>query len=253
MQQKPLMMTRLNESSGGALKKYELFFTGCPGLYAFIRYELANALARPFPGAIGYLLRSKLWRGLIGRCGTGVKFGVNVAIRHPGKIWMGNQTAIDDNVLLCARGATDKGSFTIGDDVLLARGSVIQVKFGQLSIGDHVVIGMHSHLIASGSIRIGSNVMTGPMCYIGGSRHGISRNGIPMIDQDTTTRGPTIIEDDVWLGSSVSVLDGVHIGKGAVVGTGAVVTKDVPPYAIVGGVPAKVIEYRPEPSEVVAA
>ena len=248
MHQKPLMMNRLNESSGSALKKYELFFTGRPGIRGFIRYELANAFARPFPGAIGYLLRSKLWPGLLSHCGTSVQFGVNVAIRHPGKIRIGDKTAIDDHVLLCARGVTAKGSLSIGNNSLLTRGSVIQVKHGNLSIGNHVVIGMHSHLIASGSISIGSNVMTGPMCYIGGSRHGILRNGTPMIDQDTTTRGPTIIEDDVWLGSSVSILDGVRISQGAVVGSGAVVTRDVPPYAIVGGVPATVIGNRPEPT-----
>ena len=246
MQEKPLMMTRLNSEPGGALKKYEMFFTGRSGWRALARYELANGLARPFPGAVGYVLRRLLWPGLFRYCGRGVQFGVDVAIRHPGKIQVGERTAIDDHVLLCARGVECEEGFTIGKDVLLARGSVIQVKHGTLSIGNHVVVGMHSHLIASGDIRVGSNVMTGPMCHIGGSRHGVERNGTPMIDQDTTTRGPTIVEDDVWLGASVCVLDGVRVHAGAVVGSGAVVTKDVPSYAIVAGVPAKVIGTRPQ-------
>lgn len=58
------------------------------------------------------------------------------------------------------------------------------------------------------------------------------------------TNGPIIIDDDVWLADNVTVMSGVHIGQGAVVAAGAVVTKDVPPYAIVGGVPAKLIKYR---------
>ena len=58
---------------------------------------------------------------------------------------------------------------------------------------------------------------------------------------------PIIIDNDIWIGASVIVLNGVHIGPGAVVAAGAVVTKDVPPYAIVGGVPARVIRYRFEP------
>ena len=60
-------------------------------------------------------------------------------------------------------------------------------------------------------------------------------------------KGDIIVEDDVWIGCRVTVLSGVHIGQGAVVAAGALVTKDVPPYAIVGGVPAKVIKYRFEP------
>lgn len=56
--------------------------------------------------------------------------------------------------------------------------------------------------------------------------------------------GPTIIDDDVWIGYGATVLGGVHIGQGAVVGARALVTKDVPPYAVVGGVPARLIHYR---------
>lgn len=60
-------------------------------------------------------------------------------------------------------------------------------------------------------------------------------------------KGSIIIDDDVWIGYGATILSGVHIGQGAVVAAGAVVTSDVPPYAIVGGVPAKVIKYRFEP------
>ena len=64
---------------------------------------------------------------------------------------------------------------------------------------------------------------------------------------EATTKGSIVIEDDVWIGEKSIILSGIHIGQGAVVAAGAVVTKDVPPYAIVGGVPAKVIKYRFEP------
>lgn len=63
-------------------------------------------------------------------------------------------------------------------------------------------------------------------------------------DENDTTKGNIIVDDDVWIGYRASILSGVHIGQGAVIAAGAVVTKDVPPYAIVGGVPAKVIKYR---------
>lgn len=65
----------------------------------------------------------------------------------------------------------------------------------------------------------------------------------PLKDGKRTYKGITV-KDDVWIGTNATILPGVTIGKGAIVGAGAVVTKDVPPYAIVGGVPAKVIKYR---------
>ena len=65
--------------------------------------------------------------------------------------------------------------------------------------------------------------------------------------QEGVSKGDIIVDDDVWIGYGATIMSGVHIGQGAVVAAGAVVTKDVPPYAIVGGVPAKVIKYRFEP------
>lgn len=62
--------------------------------------------------------------------------------------------------------------------------------------------------------------------------------------REATSKGNIIVDDDVWIGFNAIILSGVHIGQGAIVAAGAVVTKDVPPYAIVGGVPAKVIRYR---------
>ena len=61
---------------------------------------------------------------------------------------------------------------------------------------------------------------------------------------ESTTKGPIIVEDDVWIGYGAIVMSGVHIGQGAIIAAGSVVTKDIPPYAIVGGIPAKVIKYR---------
>ena len=68
-----------------------------------------------------------------------------------------------------------------------------------------------------------------------------------MAPHEALSRGPIVVEDDVWIGTRVMILSGVRIGQGAIIAAGSVVNKDVPPYAIVGGVPAKVIKYRFSP------
>lgn len=101
-------------------------------------------------------------------------------------------------------------------------------------------------------VVIGNYCSIGPECvFMTGGEHrhdGLStypfRVKLGLCENESVTRGPIVLEDDVWLGFRATVMSGVRIGKGAVVAAGAVVTKDVPPYAIVGGVPAKVIKYR---------
>lgn len=94
------------------------------------------------------------------------------------------------------------------------------------------------------SATIGNNVMIAPNVAILSSTHSYERLDIPMVDQDDIFGLPPVIEDDVWIGRNVVIKHGVTIGKGAIVGACSLVTKDVPSYAIVGGVPAKVIKYR---------
>ncbi len=83
-------------------------------------------------------------------------------------------------------------------------------------------------------------------CYLGGGRYYIDRVDIPIMEQGVYTRGRLTIGDDVWLGAGAVVLDGVKVGKGCIIGAGAVVTKDLPDYSIAAGVPAKVIKSRIE-------
>lgn len=111
-----------------------------------------------------------------------------------------------------------------------------------ISIGDYSGIGAYS-IIGKGTI-IGKHVMMGEQCFIYTRNHIFSRTDIPMIEQGMDSFEPVIIGDDVWIGSRVTILPGVRIGMGAILGAGAVVTKDVPDYAVVGGNPAKVFKFR---------
>jgi maltose O-acetyltransferase len=115
-----------------------------------------------------------------------------------------------------------------------------------ISIGDNVYFNVHVRLIAKGdaSITIGKNVMIGSYTYIFTTQHTFERRDIPIRKQKNIYKS-IIIEDDCWIGTNVVILPGIKIKKGAIVGAGSVVTKDVPAYTIVGGVPAKIIKKRP--------
>jgi len=111
-----------------------------------------------------------------------------------------------------------------------------------LSISDNSGIGINAKLY--GEIVIGKNVMMGPDCVIYTRNHEFSDISIPMNEQGFHEAEIVIIGDDVWIGGQVIILPGVKIGNHSVIGAGAVVTKNVPEYAIVGGNPAKIIRYR---------
>ena len=110
------------------------------------------------------------------------------------------------------------------------------------TLGDFSGIGKRSEI--QGPTYIGKNVMMGPECRVYTNNHAHSRIDIPMREQGFSETQPVYIGDDVWIGARVIILPGVRIGKGVIIGAGAVVAKDVPDYAIVGGVPAEVKKYR---------
>ncbi len=109
-----------------------------------------------------------------------------------------------------------------------------------IEIGDNFYINVGCHLL--GKIKIGNNVIIGPKTVMWGRDHGVARN--ELIRKQAHIKEPIVIGNDVWIGANVTVLKGVHISDGAVVGAGSVVVKDIPPYSIAVGNPARVIKMR---------
>jgi len=136
-----------------------------------------------------------------------------------------------------------KGIIRLGDKVTLGPAVIIESRGGQVQIGSRMGIGPFCVIYGHGGLEIGSDCMIASHVVFVPENHCFDRLDVPMREQGGTRRGIRI-GDDVWLATQVVVLDGVHIGKGAVVGAGAVVTRDIPEYAIAHGVPAKVVGYR---------
>lgn len=112
-----------------------------------------------------------------------------------------------------------------------------------VTFGERVSLNRNTMITAKAPITIGNHVLIGPNVVINSGNHGYASKETPM-DSQGHTLSPICIEDDVWIGANAVILSGVTLGKGCIVGAGAVVTKDVEPYSIVGGVPAKKISER---------
>jgi acetyltransferase-like isoleucine patch superfamily enzyme len=120
--------------------------------------------------------------------------------------------------------------------------------FDTITVGDDVYLGPGSSLRATESeIIIGNKVLFGPQVSLIGGDHNTSVNGKFMYDvhdKRPEDDQAIVLEDDVWIGTGATILKGVTIGRGSIVAAKALVIKDVPPYAIVGGIPAKRIKWR---------
>ena len=121
---------------------------------------------------------------------------------------------------------------------------IIRTYQGLVVIGENTQLNPFTVIYGGNSIHIGNNVMIAPHCMIAAGNHDYVQTDIPMRFAGTVTKGPIVIEDNVWIGANCTITDGVRIGRDAVVAANSLVNKNVDPYAIVGGVPAKVIGSR---------
>jgi maltose O-acetyltransferase len=128
-----------------------------------------------------------------------------------------------------------------------------KAKFGLgdgIEIGDNSGIGTNaqiSNVAGCGEVILGRDIMMGPDIFILVHSHNHSDVSKPMNSQGEITKR-VIINDDVWIGARVIIMPGIIIGKGSIIGAGSVVTKDVLPYSVVGGVPARLIKWRIKPN-----
>jgi acetyltransferase-like isoleucine patch superfamily enzyme len=210
-----------------------------------VRYILEQTLFFLFgwiPTIIGVGVRGLFYR-LILRMDGLAAIESRVRLRFADHIKLGHGVYLDENVYLhaCPQG------IEIGPQTIVMHGAILHVynfrdmPQSGIKIGKDSLIGEYSVIRGQGGVQIGDRVYTSPFTQIIAVNHVFDDPNRPFIEQGITAQG-IIIEDDVWLGAGVIITDGVRVGKGAVVAAGAVVTKDVAPHTVVGGVPAKLIK-----------
>ena len=191
-----------------------------PRRLASLLEEFWLALFAWIPTPVGMVLRLFAWRWLFAACGT-VRFAQGLSLTN------------------CRR-------MRLGRGVRIGRGCFLTADDGVLELDDNVALSPCVHVSAdSGRVIIGAHTAIGPGTVIRAANHCFARTDLPIMRQGHTP-GQIVIETDVWIGANCVITPDVRIGRGAVVGAGAVVTRDVEPFDIVGGVPARVIGRRGE-------
>jgi acetyltransferase-like isoleucine patch superfamily enzyme len=172
--------------------------------------------------------------------------GRNVKIFHANKIKVGKTFIIQDNVFinaLCKDGVIIGDNVTIQDNTTIECTGIISELGEGLIIGNNVGFAHNCFIQVRGNVQIGSNVLFGPGVYLFSENHNFDDLSIFINEQGTNRKG-TIVGNGVWVGARSVILDGVNIGSNSIIAAGSVVTKNIPPFEIWGGSPAKKIRSR---------
>lgn len=183
-------------------------------------------------------LRLAYHRLRLGALGEGTEIEPGVSLQYPERIHLGAGTRLGRHVTIRAN-TQDSSGIRIGNQVLVQDGVVINANQGSVSIGDRCWLGPFCLVYGNGGVRIGKDVLVAGHTSINSISHRAERCDIPINAQGLIC-APVVIEDDVWIGLNAVILQGITLGRGAIIGAGAVVTRDVPPWSIAVGVPARV-------------
>jgi acetyltransferase-like isoleucine patch superfamily enzyme len=240
---KKSLIKRMQTEHTSTTQKYLDIFVGKRSIWELIKYEMLISFLCPFPGAVGFFLRSKLFRLIFNEIGNNVFFGKSLTVRCPQRISIGSNVCIDDYTVLDAKGQPEISYIKIGKDVLIGRNGILSCTDAHIEFGDFVSTGSNCYFTTKSFIKIGSNVSIGPNSYFMAGTHEIQSVDTPVIKQKRVSKG-IVVEDNVWIGASVLVLDGVTIGRDSIIGAGSIVNRDIPDYSLAVGAPARVIKNR---------
>lgn len=177
-------------------------------------------------------------RARLGHFGKGAYIALQAKLETPGRIHIGARSQVRHGCIVRANTELSPG-VSLGEDTWINEYVVLNANRGSISLGDRCWMGPHCLIYGNGTVKIGNDVLIAAHTSINTISHVATRTDVAMASQGIYT-DPVVIEDDVWIGLNCTILQGVTIGRGSIIGAGAVVTKDIPPYSIAFGIPAKV-------------
>lgn len=213
------------------------------GKLLYLQEIVVGLVVRLIPAfSVFSTLRSLMYRTILARLGRSVYIQEGADLIGATNIEIGDRVSIMRDVRLRGRGKNSR--IRIKSGVCLERGVDISCSDGtSIEIGENTFINSYTCVSGPGHIKIGKDCLIGPHSSILASTYNFADATRKIKEQGGIQKG-IVIGDDCWLGQGVRVLDGVTIGDGCVIGAGAVVNKNIPPYSIAVGVPAKVIGQR---------
>lgn len=230
---------------GGFRKRFWLYVervTGRPSLGRFLLQSAALSMLGEFPTVWSSLARGIIYRKLMGNMGRNCIIEKNVRSLIPKRIFIGNRVFIGKNSRLDPECV--ESEIEIDDDVYIGRGCILRAGWmppGKIHLHEDVYVGDRSFLYGSGEIEVGRFSTLAYNVSLISVEHGFRDPSIPMAFQ-MPELGRIEIGENVWLGARVVVTSGVKINDGSIVMAGSVVTKDVSPYTLVAGIPAKMLK-----------
>lgn len=221
--------------------------TDLPALKSF-PLAPAQALSRALKaglqglGQLRQRIRTLWYGGRLGALGKGSVINPGVRFQYPGRICLGSGVGISSFAVLRANTSGEQ-VIRIGERSSVQDAAILSSNGGSIHIGRDCWVGPQCLLYGNGDIRIGDNVLIAAQSAINTVSHHADRCDIPISEQGVYC-APVVIEDDVWIGMGATVLQGITIGRGAIIGAGSVLTRDVPAWSIVTGIPGRVVGRR---------
>jgi len=227
--------------AAGAFRAYATRVYGRPALGRFLTDGLIFSLFSKFPTVFGSLLRSCAYRPVLGAMGKRCLIENGVRFLHSRRTFLGDRVFIGERSFLDVGPAAS--AIRIGDDGHIGRGVVLRTQGDEIVVGKNVNISTYALLYCYGGIEIGDDCMIAQHVEIVGGTHNYDDVTTPMRLQG---RSPSriVIGPDCWIGSHAVIMGNATIGRGSIIGAGAVVHKDIPEYSIAVGIPARVVRKR---------